>query len=223
MSARIISVANIKGGVSKTSTGVFLATALAKNKGYKVLYLDCDSQASASHYREIEKGDSDIPEPYRIRKTDPMFIFEVVNDARETHDVIFIDLPRLTRAEDDRTIGMILALCDSVLIPVTSGELDNMSTAKFVDIVKRIDAEKKQNKHSYQYAGFASMTGRMPTEDKASREFMETLEIPIFKHGLPHLKRFAQLQTFNSLLDIGKAERERFEPFYNEVLQFFNL
>lgn len=60
MSARIISVVNIKGGVSKTSTGIFLATALAQNKGKKVLYLDCDSQGSASQYRQWEKQSMDI-------------------------------------------------------------------------------------------------------------------------------------------------------------------
>lgn len=223
MTARIFSVANIKGGVSKTSTGVFLATALAKNKGMNVLYLDCDSQASASDYRALEKAQTQDPEPFRIRKTDPMFVFEVVNDNRSQYDMIFIDLPRLTRAEDDRTIGMILTLCDSVLIPITSGELDNMSTANFVQIVKRIDSEKKKSNHPYLYAGFASMTGRMPTEDKASREFMQTLDVPILQNDMPHLKRFAQLYTYDSLLDIGKAERERFEPFYKEVISFFNL
>lgn len=223
MGARIISVSNIKGGVSKTSTAVFLATALAKNKKRKVLYLDCDSQASASSYRELEKKAAETTEPYRIRRTDPTFIFETVRDNVDTHDVIFIDLPRLTRAEDDQKIGMMLSLCDSVLIPITSGELDNMSTEQFVQLVKKIDIQKKKTEQMYLYAGFPSMTGRMPSEDRASKEFMETLDIPILKNGLPHLKRFAQLQTYDSLLDIGKAERERFEPFFKEVVRFFKL
>lgn len=223
MSARIISVANIKGGVSKTSTGIFLATALAQNKGKKVLYLDCDSQESASRYRQWEKQSMDIEEPYRIRKTDPTFIFEVISDNRASHDIIFIDLPRLTRAEDDQKIGMILTLCDSVLVPITSGELDNMSTADFVKILKRIDKEKQKGKHSYKYAGFASMIGRVPSEDRASREFMKSLKIPILENGLPHLKMFMQLETYKSMLDLGKERRERFEPFFNEVVDFLNL
>ena len=51
MSAKVVSIANLKGGVSKTSTGIFLATALAQNEGKKVLYLDCDSQESARDIR----------------------------------------------------------------------------------------------------------------------------------------------------------------------------
>ena len=165
----------------------------------------------------------DVPEPYRIRKTDPTFIFDVVADNKPNNDLIFIDLPRLTRAEDDKTIGMILSLCDYILVPITSGELDNMSTADFIRIVKRIQTAKEKRGHSLKCAGFASMTGRVPTEDRASREFMNTLEIPILEHGLPHLRIFYRLETYNSLLDLGKEKKERFAPFFNEVLEFFNL
>lgn len=226
MSARVISVANIKGGVSKTTTGIFLATALSQSKGKKVLYLDCDSQASAYSYRSYEKSMDiyeDVLEPYRIRKTDPTFIFETIEDNRASYDIIFVDLPRLTKDEDDQKIAMMLALCDSVLIPITSGELDNMSTIDFVNIVKRIEQRRKDKNRPYQIAGFASMTGRIPTEDKATREFMETLDIPILKNHLKSLKKFARPYTYDSLLELRAAERKEFEPFFNEVSSFFNF
>ena len=225
MSARIISVANRKGGVSKTSTGLFLAAALA-HKGKKVLYLDTDSQASAYEYRQFEKSMEaykDVPEPFRILKKDPAYLLEEVQDYANNYDIIFIDIPRFTHGKDDKMMIATLAMCDSILIPIKSGELDNLSTLGFVKMIKDIENYKKQKGKDYQYAGFLSMTGRRPKDDSDARSFAEDLDISLLQSELRDVRELSTPYTYESLLNMTKAERERFEPFYEEVTAFFNF
>lgn len=226
MGTRIISVANRKGGVSKTTTGLFIATSLAINKNKKVLYLDCDSQASAYEYRQFEKN-MDLykgqAEPFKILKKDPAFLFDEIQDYEKDYDVIFIDIPRFTLGKDDKMVISILAMCDSVLIPIKSGELDNLSTLGFVKMIEAIENHKKEKNRPYQYAGFLSMTGKRPTDDNDTREFVQELGIPLLRHELRDVRELSNPYTYESLLSKGKAEKERFEPFFNEFVKLFKF
>jgi len=224
--SKIISIANRKGGVSKTSTGLFLATALARNKDYKIMYLDCDSQASAYQYRQFEKQNiygSDTTPPYPIRRTNPTYIFDEIQDYKERYDFIFIDIPRLTHGEGDSRIASILTLCNIVLVPIKSGELDNLSTLGFIKMLQEIAAYKAEKNHEYQYAAFLSMTGRRKTDDADARAFIESLNVPLFENELKDVRALSRPYTYESLLDKTKEERKRFEPFFNEFTKTFNL
>ena len=59
MSANIAAIANLKGGVGKSTTTVMLADSLAYFFGLEVLVIDLDSQANASQMLLTERGISD--------------------------------------------------------------------------------------------------------------------------------------------------------------------
>ena len=146
-----------------------------------------------------------------------------IQDYEDLYDIIFIDIPRLTHGAEDKMNIAILSLCDSVLIPIKTGELDSLSTLAFVKMIKDIAAHKKARKRPYQYAAFLSMSGRRPTDDSDAREFIDSLEVPLLKNELRDVRELKRPYTYESLLDIGKSERERFKPFFEEVINFFKL
>lgn len=75
MSAKIISVANMKGGVGKTTLSVAIAQSLAKADGGKVLVVDLDAQANASFWLS---GQAKLGEQIEQGKTIDTFLEDAV-------------------------------------------------------------------------------------------------------------------------------------------------
>lgn len=222
--SKIFSVASTKGGVSKTSTGIFLASALSINKNKKILYCDTDSQTSAYEYRQWEKSMYEgTPPPYRIDKMSPENLIKEIDQYAKLYDIIFIDVPRFTKGKDDQTMIALLAVCDSVLVPVSTGELDIMSTKDFLEMLAKIGKYRAGKGKNYQYAAFLSKTGRRPTNDAYAREFLNNLGVHVFENELKDVRELDTPFTYESLLNKGEKWRVRFEPFFNEVNLFYKF
>ncbi len=220
---RIISVANRKGGVGKTTLSILLATALAVDKKKKVYFIDCDSQKSALQRRQFEQQSYGEEEkiPYPIDYLPPRYLYDELRIKAEKYDVIFVDVPRLTDDSKDSDIITILTCCDSVLVPTIPGELDAFSTKDFISTVVDIAEHKEKLGIPFNYHGFLNKRNRR-TESSSIIDFMNAQAITMFDSNLDDLKIFTSPSTYFSILETPQG-KERFAPFLKEFIKKFKL
>lgn len=222
MSATVISIANRKGGVGKTTISILLATALAVEGKKRVLLIDTDSQRSAYDYYQLQKDAYEGEEsPYTVEAIHPKFLYDEIRLSRDKYDVILIDIPRMTDDNADSIIVQALTCCDVVLIPIVAGNLEALSTRDFIKLVQEIDEYKKGKNIPFKYKGFLNKRNRRK-ENAEAITFMEDLGVSMFEHALSDVKLFTTPSVYESLL-ATKDGKERFGGFYNEFVNSFNL
>lgn len=223
MSARIISVAHRKGGIGKTSITLHLATALAVEKKLKVLVIDTDSQHSAAEYRQHEQANvyEGQEPPYPIEAVQPKYLYDDIRHNFDKFDVIFIDVPRLTESAGESQLTSALSFCDSILIPIVAGDLEALSTTKFIKLIEGIAESKRSKDLDFDYCAFLNKKNQRK-ENAEAVEFMKTLGVPMMKNSLPDVKSLSRPYTYESVM--GTADgRRRFEPFFKEFIKKFEL
>ena len=119
-----IVVSNVKGGVGKTTTCVYLA-ASAVEQGYaSVMLVDADRQASAAEWFEDNPVDGvDLVEAPSERT--------VTRAMADSDSVVVIDTP----PGDERIVKAALARADSVVIPTRAGGVEPTRVAATLELV----------------------------------------------------------------------------------------
>jgi chromosome partitioning protein len=124
----IVTVANLKGGVGKTTTSVFLAHALAEATGAPCTLVDTDPQASAAEWgkRATEAG-----RPLRT---------PVLAEPASRLPVIVPGAPNVvidTPSSDLEAVAAAIRVSDLVLVPTSTSALDLSRVRLTVDAATR--------------------------------------------------------------------------------------
>jgi chromosome partitioning protein len=124
-----IAVANPKGGVSKTTTALILATGLAR-QGAAVSIIDADPNRHLVAWRA---GAS--KSPVRV-VADSGRLVPLIDAERAAHDVVIVDL----EGSASRAVGHAVARADLVLVPLQATAMDAGQAARAVDLVREEEA-----------------------------------------------------------------------------------
>ena len=119
-----IVVTNLKGGVGKTTTTVYLA-AVASSRGHNpVLVVDADRQASAAEWLEERPLDGvEIVEAPSERT--------LARAMRSAEGTVLVDLP----PGDERLVQAAIGLADAVVIPTRAGGVEFARVAYTLELI----------------------------------------------------------------------------------------
>ncbi|MFZ4124611.1 MAG: ParA family partition ATPase [Rickettsiales bacterium] len=134
MVARVITIAQQKGGAGKTTMAAHLAVAWASSGRNKVAIVDIDPQGSLGqwfHVRQAHLGADEVGltfasiSGWRVRSE--------LDRLKHTHDIIVIDSPPHTDAEARTAIRA----ADLVVVPLQPSPMDVWATGATINICKQ--------------------------------------------------------------------------------------
>ena len=158
--AKIIAIANQKGGCGKTITAITLASALAQ-KGYKVALADADNQKSALQWlKQRPKTAATIQSlDWRHEKS--------IGDAPKNIDYLIIDAPGALSGEQAEQL---ISEAHAIVTPLQPSFFDIDSTKRFLKHLQDIKRIRKGK------VGIHLIANRMKANTSSSKDIQQFFE-----------------------------------------------
>lgn len=218
----IVSVANRKGGVGKSTVSVLLAAALAKERKKQVVVIDADDQQSVVELYQSERVVFPDERPlFDVAPMPPGDVPAWLAQHAHQYDVIVIDPPRITESRTTGPISRILALCDAVFIPLLGSGIDASSTLDFLRLVDAIGRMRESAGVPLVVYGFINRWSSRG-DNAGAKSYLESRGLKMFEHSLHDLKIFASPSPFRSIMDTTEGRR-RFGYFFSEFCKTFKI
>jgi chromosome partitioning protein len=172
-----LAIANLKGGVTKTTSAVFLAAGLARRG--RTLLVDADPTGSAASWSD-EAGDF----PVTVTRLDkPRRFVEHVADLGSGYAHVVIDTPPLEPA----LVRAAVLSADMVLIPVSPSAIDVDRLRATIDLIAEVEAVNAPELRVMLAKARAGTNSRAEV-----RKVLDDLGVPLMTAEIPLRERYAQ-------------------------------
>lgn len=195
---RIITFANQKGGVGKTTLCTLFANYLSA-KGERVHVLDCDGQMTIFNKRgeDMDKyAGSKIP--YEVQPVDitiPMSVKSIMESMRKREGTVLLDVPGNLAQQG---LVPIFAMSDYIVCPFQFESTSINSTATFIAFILRLQ---KLIASMHVKMIFVVNKWMVRYGNQAEKELWNNTEKHLGRFGLvaPRVRQLADLQRYNTI------------------------
>lgn len=216
MKNKIVIFSNIKGGVGKTTLCALFASYLAE-RGYPVIAIDADLQASLYRHRQREKDVApDVQAPWNVdllgtAKGD--HLKNVMSKLKTVPGIVLIDCPGNL---NDRNLEYIYKSADTAIIPISFDADTVDATGIFVKALKTVSS-----------ANLVFIPNRINTSERKSEELRQRAQTTEFL-GLvgvvmPTVKQSVSVKRYTTLYPLERNQLAAVEPSFCKIIEELQL
>lgn len=216
MKNRIVIFSNIKGGVGKTTLCALFASYLAE-RGYPVIAIDADLQASLYRHRQREKDVApDVQPPWNVDLLDTAkgdHLKTVMSKLKAVPGIVLIDCPGNL---NDRNLEYIYKSADTAIIPISFDADTVDATGIFVKALKTVSS-----------ANLVFIPNRINTSERKSEELRQRAQTTEFL-GLvgvvmPTVKQSVSVKRYTTLYPLERNQLAAVEPSFCKIIEELKL
>lgn len=216
MKNRIVIFSNIKGGVGKATLCALFASYLAE-RGYPVIAIDADLQASLYRHRQREKDVApDVQAPWNVDLLDTAkgdHLKNVMSKLKTVPGIVLIDCPGNL---NDRNLEYIYKSADTAIIPISFDADTVDATGIFVKALKTVSS-----------ANLVFIPNRINTSERKSEELRQRAQTTEFL-GLvgvvmPTVKQSVSVKRYTTLYPLERNQLAAVEPSFCKIIEELQL
>ena len=197
----VITLANPKGGVGKTTSAIIAAMELSR-AGAKVAFFDLDPNANVVKWKNA-RNTQGKKTAFTVlqRPSDIEEVLQSIEDLNKAHDYVIVDL----EGTRDKIVTYTLSATDLVLIPTNGSTMEAVQGA---DTVKLIRSTSKMTRRDIPFSFVFTRTNAafQSTDERAVKMELENNSLTYFKTRIVNRSPYSRIfRESSNLVEIRQS------------------